>query len=85
MKFEIAVTNNSFDKVWTGLEMLGPKLMGDMTIASGRTADSERFIVVILEEIDDTPSLMKNLVEMANNGIHWSLKTEWWYNTDKEN
>lgn len=85
MKFEIYVTNNSFDKVWAELEMLGQHMMGDMTLIKGQTISDELFITVHIEEIADTSSLMKTLNDMANKGIHWSLKTEWWYNHVKEN
>lgn len=84
MKFVLAVNDDSFDKAWTELEMLAPQLIDDMTIASGRTVDSKRFIVVVIKEIDDTSSLMKTLVEMTKKGIHWSLETKWWYSHVKE-
>lgn len=80
MKFEIYVTNNSFDTVWDELAMLSHHIMGDMTLIKGQTIRDELFITVHIEEIADTSSLMKTLNDMANKGIHWSLKTEWWYN-----
>lgn len=73
MRFKINFTNDSFEKAWDELEMLGPQLMGDMTIASGRTVESKRFIVVVLEEIEDTVALMRTLRNMAENGIGWKM------------
>lgn len=84
MKFELVVTDDYYDKVWTELEMIGQHSIGGMTLIKGRTIRDELFIIVYIDEIDDTPSFMKTLNDMANKGIHWSLKTEWWYNHVKE-
>lgn len=79
MKFEIAVTDDYYDKVWAELKELERQLCPDMTVENGASSIANS-IIVSLVDMNDTIALMKTLVDMANKGIHWSLKTEWWHN-----
>lgn len=79
MKFVIVVPDDSYDKVWAELKELERQLCPDMTIENG-TSCIAKSVIVNLVDRNDVMALMNTLVDMANKKIHWSLKSEWWYN-----
>lgn len=83
MKFELVVTDDYYDKVWAELKELERQLCPDMTVENGTSCIANSIIVNLVDR-NDTMALMKTLVEMANNGIHWSLKPGWLYSHVKE-